>query len=165
MSAPVEQMDITATLPRVASDAAVEYAGPQPELAKRPMSGALMFTLVALLISAVGLLYLMQTSRVATLGYEASRLQREREAQALANEQLSYDVARYESLPLVERVARDQLGMQPMTDYRYLDVPRPAADELTLPTPIVAERPSLVTRVLRRLVGRGAATHGDEASQ
>jgi cell division protein FtsL len=165
MSAPFEQLQMTTDLPRIVPAEQLPFAGPQAVAAPRRTSGALMFTLVALLISAVGLLYLVQTSRVASLGYEASRLQREREAKGLANEQLSYDVARYESLPLVERVAEDQLGMQPMSDYRYLDGARPAFDELPTPTPAASEQPSLVRRVLRRVTGQGAATHAAENSQ
>jgi cell division protein FtsL len=165
MSAPVDQFELTTDLPRLAPAEQLTYVGPQTVPDTRLTSGALMFTLVALLISAVGLLYLVQTSRVASLGYEASRLQREREAQGLANEQLSYDVARYESLPLVERVAEEQLGMQPMSAYRYLDVARPALDELPTPAPEATEQPSLARRVLRRITGHGAATHAAEDSQ
>jgi cell division protein FtsL len=165
MSAQLEQLEMTTELPRVTQTEQVTYAGPQAVARSRRVNGALMFTLVALLVSAVGLLYLVQTSRVASLGYEASRLQRQREAQALANEQLSYDVARYESLPLVERVAQDQLGMQPMSAYRYLEVARPALDELPTPTPEAAEQPSLLRRVLQRVTGHGAATHAAEDSQ
>jgi cell division protein FtsL len=163
MSAPFEQLEMTTDLPRIAPSEQSTYVGPQSVLGRNRTSGALMFTLVALLISAVGLLYLVQTSRVASLGYEASRLQREREAQGLANEQLSYDVARYESLPLVERVAEEQLGMQPMSAYRYLDVARPALDELPTPTPEATEQPSLVRRVLRRVIGQGSATHAQDS--
>lgn len=154
-----ERLDVTAGLP------IVRAASPAPRLgaaASRPRSHtALVCTLVVLIVSAVGMLYLMQTNRVATLGYEASRLQRQRERQALANEQLSYDVARYQALPLIERVAIGQLGMQPMTSVRYLDVPRPAIDELPLPENTPAEQPSLLERVRRRLTGAGAATHAD----
>ena len=160
MRTTLEELDVTIEIPLIASRGQMAYAGPQTGLPRRqPTSGALMFTLVTLLISAVGLLYLMQTSRVATLGFEASRLQRERQAQSLANEQLSYGVARYESLPLVERVARDQLGMQPMRDYRYLDVARPASDELALSTPEATAQASLFTRIVRRVTGRAAASH------
>jgi cell division protein FtsL len=164
MSAPAELLDITNELPLEAAHAHLAYAAPPtaptPSRARQP-NGALMFTLVALLVCAVGLLYLMQTSRVATLGYQASALQRQREAQALANEQLSYDVARYESLPLVERVAREQLGMQPMSDYRYVDVPRPTADDLPTPAVTPVSKPSALTRIMRRGTGRAVASHPD----
>jgi cell division protein FtsL len=165
MSAPFEQLEMTTDLPRLVSGEQLTFVGPQAVTVRRRTSGALMFTLVALLISAVGLLYLVQTSRVASLGYQASRLQREQEAQGLANEQLSYDVARYESLPLVQRVAEDQLGMQPMGDYRYLEVARPASDELPTPTPEASEQTSLFRRVLRRVTGQGSAMHAAADSQ
>jgi cell division protein FtsL len=115
--------------------------------------------LAALTIGAVGMLYVVQTSHVARLGYEASRLQREREARALENDQLAYDVARYESLPVVERVAREQLGMTAMTAYRFIAVTRPAQAELMPPTPVAGTRPSLARRVWNRITGRGEAVH------
>jgi hypothetical protein len=136
-------------------------------VAPRPggrLNNALVFSIVALAIGAVGLLYLVQTSRVASLGYQVSALQREREARLLRNQQLSYDVARYQSLVLVERVAREQLGMVPMEDYVFFTVARPVVDELPAPATPVPARPSLAERVWDRITGVGTATDtGPEA--
>jgi cell division protein FtsL len=134
---------------------------PRAGAATSRLNGAIVFALAALTIGAVGLLYVVQTSHVAKLGYEASRLQREREARALENDQLAYEVARYQSLPLVERVAVEQLGMTEMSAYRFLAVARPVQAELATPTPLAETRPSLMRRVWNRILGQGDVVHPD----
>jgi hypothetical protein len=124
-----------------------------------PLNTAALFTIVVLTIATVGLLYLIQTSQVAGLGYEVSRLERQRTEKALENQQLSYDIARLQALPQVERVALGQLGMQPMDDYLFLTVPLPASDELPEPAVPEADERSVVERVWDQLTGRAEATH------
>ena len=124
-----------------------------------PLNTAALFTIVVLTIATVGLLHLIQTSQVAGLGYEVSRLERERTAKALENQQLSYDVARLQALPQVEQVALEQLGMLPVDDYIFLTVPLPPSDELGTPEPAPARERSVLERVWDRLTGRAEATH------
>jgi hypothetical protein len=124
-----------------------------------PLNTAALFTIVVLTIATVGLLYLIQTSQVAGLGYEVSRLERQRTEKALENQQLGYDIARLQALPQVEQVALRQLGMQPMGDYLFLTVPLPAADELTEPAVPANHERSVVERVWDQLAGRAEATH------
>jgi cell division protein FtsL len=123
------------------------------------VSNAVLFTVVALAITTVGLLYLIQTAQVASLGYEVSRLERERASMSLANQHLTYEVARYESLPQVERVARDQLGMQPLDDYLFVTIPLPVADDLSLPDPEPRYQPSVAAHIWDRLTGQATASN------
>lgn len=129
------------------------------------LNTAALFTIVVLTIATVGLLYLVQTSRVAGLGYEVTRLEQERTAQALENQRLSYEVARLQALPAIEQVAVGQLGMQPVEDFIFLTVPVPPDDGVPQATAAPTPERSILGRVWDRLLGRGAATHaaGDEA--
>lgn len=155
VSTPANRSRVVARRPAVARSAA-------------RMNDAAIVTIMALTIGAVGLLYLVQTSHVAGLGYAVSRLERERAAKSLENEQLSYEIARYQSLPAIERVALDELGMQPMEERVYLTVPLPVHDELPLPPAETSMDRSLAGRVWDRLTGQAEARHPaaeDEASE
>jgi cell division protein FtsL len=121
---------------------------------------AIILIVVAVLITAVGLLYLFQTNHVAGLGYEMSQLQRERATLALRNEQLNYAVARYESLNRVESIAIGQLGMQPSEDFIFLNVSRPAQEQLPLPAATPSHHESVFERVWNSLTGTSTATSG-----
>ncbi len=84
------------------------------------MDSAALFMAGVTLLSLTCLLYLLQTSRVAVLGYEiqevqAQQVQAEREA-----ENLSYQVNALESLPVIEAHARKKLGMKPVAEYEYV---------------------------------------------
>jgi cell division protein FtsL len=122
------------------------------------VSTAIIYIVVAVLITAVGLLYLIQTNHVAGLGYEMSQLQRERSALALRNEQLNYSVAKYESLAAVESVAIGQVGMTQTDDFMFMSVPRPAHDQLLLPQPQPSGDMSFVERIWQSLSGSATAT-------
>jgi cell division protein FtsL len=124
-----------------------------------PLNTAALFTIVVLTIATVGLLYLVQTSQVAGLGYEVSRLERQRTEKALENQQLSYEVARLQALPRVEQEALGQLDMQPLDDYLFLTVPLPASEELPAPPAAATRERSVVERIWDRLTGRAEATH------
>lgn len=127
--------------------------------AHKPLNAAMLFAVVALSITVVGLLYLVQTAQVASLGYELTRLERERAAVAIENQQLTYAVANYESLPRVEQLATGPLAMEPIDDYRFLIVPLPAHDELPLPSPLSRPEQSLSQRIWERLTGQSTATN------
>jgi hypothetical protein len=60
----------------------------------------------------VALVYLVQTSGVATTGYDIQRLQAERADWQLRNEQLRLELAKRRSLTWVEAEATGRLGMQ-----------------------------------------------------
>jgi hypothetical protein len=66
---------------------------------------------LTLLFALISLLYLLQTSAIATSGYDIQRLQAEQKAWELKNEQLQLELAKMQSLAWVETRA-GQLGMQ-----------------------------------------------------
>lgn len=138
---------------------------PQPVEPRGRVSSALIYIIVAGLITAVGLLYLFQTNHVAGLGFEMSQLQREREALALRNEELNYAIARYESLSVIEGIALGQLEMQPADDHIFLTVPRPPSDELEVPEPVEPERASLPERIWQAITGKATAVSADQVEE
>jgi hypothetical protein len=127
--------------------------------ARRRLSNPAVFLIVAATIAVVGLLYLIQTSQVAGLGYEVSNLEVERVQTSLENQQLTYEVACYEALPKIELAARGQLGMLPLDAHIFLSVPRPASDELVVPAPETPKQRSLGERIWDRLTGEAEASH------
>ena len=144
----------TAPPPRVRRYRPAQSVQPGP---RSRVNTAVIYIVVAMLITAVGLLYLIQTNHVAGLGYEMSQLQRERETLSTRNEQLNYSIARYESLTQVESVAVDQLGMSQSDTFEFITVPRPARDQLVLPEPASQGNPSLIERIWHGLTGSSTA--------
>jgi hypothetical protein len=74
----------------------------------------------------VALMYLLQTSGIATTGYDIQRLQAERADWQLRNEQLQLELAKRHSLTWIESEATGRLGMvraQP-TELAYVKVSR-----------------------------------------
>ena len=126
---------------------------------KRRLSNPAVFLIVATTIAVVGLLYVIQTSQVAGLGYTVSNLEAERLEKSLENQQLTYEVAGFEALPKIELAARGQLGMLPLDAHIYLSVPRPASDELDVPAPETPKRRSFGERIWDRLTGEAEASH------
>jgi hypothetical protein len=61
--------------------------------------------------SLVALMYLLQTSGVATTGYDIQRLQTERDDWQLRNEQLQLELAKRQSLTWIDSEATGRLGM------------------------------------------------------
>lgn len=133
------------------------YREVEPQSPRSRVNTALIYIAVAGLITAVGLLYLLQTNYVASLGYEMSQLQRERTALALRNEQLNYSIARYESLSAIESVAVGRIGMQESENQIFISVGRPSSAELPTPTPIEAGNTPLIERIWQRLTGKSSA--------
>jgi hypothetical protein len=64
-----------------------------------------------LLLGLISLMYLLETSSVATVGYDIQRLQVQQKQWELKNEQLQLELAKMQSLVWVESRAA-QLGMQ-----------------------------------------------------
>lgn len=134
------------------------YRSPVPvNEPKARISSAIIYIVVAVLITAVGLLYLIQTNHVAGLGYEMSQLQRERTVLSNRNEQLNYALAGYESLNQIESIAIGQIGMQDADSTLFIDVPRPASDQLDVPDVTTSVGPSLLERVWNGLTGSSVA--------
>jgi hypothetical protein len=74
----------------------------------------------------VALMYLLQTSGVATTGYDIQRLEGERDDWELRNEQLHLELAKRQSLTWIESEATGRLGMvraEP-TALTYLQITR-----------------------------------------
>jgi hypothetical protein len=98
--------------------------------ARLPLVGRLWATawLPSILLAGcvVALMYLLQTSGVATTGYDIQRLQVERSDWQLRNEQLRLELAKRRSLTWIEAEATGRLGMvraEP-TALTYLKVTR-----------------------------------------
>jgi cell division protein FtsL len=83
--------------------------------ARLPLFGRLWATawLPSILLAGclVSLVYLLETSRIATTGYDIQRLQVERDDWELRNEQLQLELAKRRSLTWIEAEATSRLGM------------------------------------------------------
>jgi hypothetical protein len=83
--------------------------------ARLPILGRLWATawLPSILLAGclVALVYLLQTSGIATTGYDIQRLQAERDDWQLRNEQLQLELAKRQSLTWIESEATGRLGM------------------------------------------------------
>lgn len=150
-----------------------------------PKTGSAFFlTIVILALSLLGFVYLIEISRVASLGYTLSTL-RERQDQ-LEHEQslLIYQLSAERTLAQVNHIARDQYGMRPFEIVRPETAPKattrgtvpsggatasPGRQFLTVrrPDPTPAPRatpapaaPNLGDRLWRNLAGIGVAGGG-----
>ena len=131
---PAEGVPFAPSAPRVAArrrprgklmPAALEWQD-----ARLPIVGRLWATawLPSILLAGclVALMYLLQTSSVATTGYDIQHFQAERDAWQLRNEQLQLELDKRQSLTWIEAEATTRLGMvraQP-TALAYLKVAR-----------------------------------------
>lgn len=133
---------------------------PQQVAGRRPyfeINGANMIAIAAIALTVIGILYLIQTSQVAQLGYDLSRLQTQRNSVTLEISELEYDVARYESLQTVEEVATDRLGMTPLSNYAFIDLRMPAERNLTIPDVAEPESRTFFEQVSDAILGIGSA--------
>ena len=69
--------------------------------------------LLAALFAAVGILHVTSRVLVVDSGYRLSRLQEENRQLTLKNDRLKLELATLESPARLERLAREQLGLQP----------------------------------------------------
>jgi len=134
-----------------------QTARPRATPRSRRLSTVAIAILVALALAGLSVLYLIQTSEVVSLGYQLTRLQNQHDAVELENSRLRYQIATYQALDRIERMARDELGMAPVRHVEYLDVARPAP--LPQPPSPSLPAPSFWQRVLDVLMGVGRATH------
>ena len=87
------------------------------------MDSAGLFIAGVVLLGLACLLYLLQTGRVAVLGYEIQQTQLRYAAAEREMETLEYEIATRESLSAVEKHAREKLRMRPVEKYEYVRVP------------------------------------------
>ena len=85
---------------------------------------ALLPTTVAI-ISLASLLLMVQTSRVATAGYDLTRLAQTRDEWRSRNYQLEAEIATLQSLDRIEKEAVARFKMKPATEYVYVKVAEP----------------------------------------
>jgi hypothetical protein len=99
----------------------------------RPMA---LLLLGLALVALAPPLYLLQTGGALTTGYNIQRLQQERAAWIVKNEQLEAELAKARSLTWVEHEAVYRLGMQPTNQPTVvkMDVPPPRA--VAAPRPV-----------------------------
>ncbi len=126
---------------------------------RRPGRSWLLVTLVLVGgLAGLCVLYLEQTARVVELGYELTRLQRERDRVALEVAALRYELAQRQSLARVEDLARREYGMVPLRRAESLVVERPAPTPAVTP-PAPAQRTAW-QRARDALFGIGQAEAG-----
>lgn len=159
-------MTSTRTRPRVPETVKVNEVsdpGERAALKRRPkqyfaLNGVALVIIVAVALTIICILYLVQTARVASLGYKFSALQDNYYSLSLENSKLGYDVAREQSLDTINQIATGQLGMKPMNDFKFVQVERPAqADLPSLP----AEAPpheSIWQRIKAAISGEASAS-------
>lgn len=128
------------------------------------LNGAALVVLAAIALTVLGFVYLVQTTRVAGLGYELGRLQRDYDALEIETARLGYEIAHYESLDRIQQVAVEQLGMSAMGEHRFLDVQRPAQEQLPPPPRETAPPESFWHRIERAMLGTGRASSLDQAA-
>lgn len=122
--------------------------------ASRRISARLTYVLALLLVTALSLLYLGQTSRLAGTSYDVIALQNEKRLWEMRNEQLRLQIAELESLDRVDRLASSRLGMGPPARVVYVNAP-PVAVVVVTPTPTATPAARIGTAEwLRSLVGR-----------
>lgn len=135
---------------------------------RRPMrryfalNGATIVTIAALALSAIGILYLMQTSQVASLGYRIAYLQRQHDNLALETSRLVYEVARHEAIETVEQVAIQDLNMSPLQNFQFIEIRRPLDANLPAPEPETLPEPSFWERIVGAVMGVGWAQSDTE---
>jgi cell division protein FtsL len=147
--------------------ASTRRAAPTQRPVSRPyitVNGATMVSIAAIALTVIGLLYLIQTSQVASLGYDMSRLQTQRDALSLEISELEYELARYEALHTVEQIAEERLGMTRMSNYAFIEVQEPAERNLTVPEQEKAPSQSLAERVVNAILGIGSANSASSQS-
>ncbi|MBI2909087.1 MAG: hypothetical protein HYX92_15695 [Chloroflexi bacterium] len=108
---------------------------------------ALLPTTVAI-VSLASLLLMVQTSRVATAGYDLNRLSQIRDEWRNRNYQLEAEIARLQSLDYVEKEAVARFTMKPATDHIYVTVTEPlkALPPLETQPPTRKAKPAEETR-------------------
>jgi cell division protein FtsL len=122
------------------------------------LNGVALVIIVAVALTVICILYLVQTANVAGLGYKFSALQDQYYSLSLDNSKLGYDVAREHSLDTVNQIATSQLGMTPMQSFQFLQVERPPQDNLPALPPDVQPQETIWSRIKAAITGEASAT-------
>ena len=100
---------------------------------------AVRFLLAVALVCVVSLLYLMQTSRVASENYRLQAAESRHTDLMRENQRIQLDIANLRSLSRVDDIARHKLGMVPVgTGYLYVQVDTSAAAAAAAPPAVQA---------------------------
>jgi hypothetical protein len=137
--------------------------------------GARLFAVAALGLSLLGLLYVVQISHVARIGYQLSDIQGRQAALDREHELLLHRLSAERTLARVSDVAQREYGMRPLAGtglagataaagakpmatprQRFLVVPRPPAP-VSSPAPARDADLDLIDRLWNRIVGVGVA--------
>lgn len=95
---------------------------------------AVRFLLAVALVCAVSLLYLMQTSRVASENYRLQAAESRHTDLMRENQHIQLDIANLRSLSRIDDIARHKLGMVPVGNgYLYVQVDTSAVASATPP--------------------------------
>ncbi len=122
------------------------------------LNGVAMVIIAAVALAIICILYLMQTAKVAGLGYQFSHLQNDYYSLSLENSKLGYQVARDQSLDQVEQIATQQLGMTPLKNFQFIQVERPPSDNLPPIPADVQPSHSLLDRIRAAVLGESSVT-------
>jgi cell division protein FtsL len=128
------------------------------------LSTAAVAVVAVLALGGLSVLYLVQTSQVVRLGYELTHLQEQHDQIVLETSRLRYEIARYQSLPTVEQVARHELGMVPVRRTVFLDLERPAQPAPAVATETTVASVSWEQRLWELIWGVGRAADGSEGT-
>lgn len=135
--------------------------GAAPRIARpRHLPGTLIAGFALLVVAAVGLLQVLQTSRAATAGYELRALENERQTLSAEVRLLESEIAQQARVDQVRRTAVERLGMVPPLQTVHIAVDAPAPASMPLPEryivdpqPIEAPSLSVWEQLLRKLPG------------
>jgi cell division protein FtsL len=135
--------------------------GTVPRIARpRQLPGTLIAGLALLIVAAVGLLQVLQTSRAATAGYELRALENERQTLSAEVRLLESEIAQQARVDQVRRTAIERLGMVPPEQTVHITVDTPAPASMPLPEryivdpqPIESPSLSIWEQLLRKLPG------------
>jgi cell division protein FtsB len=124
------------------------------------LSRLLVLALVLALMGGLGILQVLQSSHVATLGYQLRTLEQDRSELSAEVGQLEAQVATRSNLEQVHSEAVNRLGMVPPTETVHIQVAVPAPAVVPLPrryvastAPVTGSQTSWWERLLTRLPG------------
>lgn len=112
---------------------------------RRRISRTMLAGLALLAVAAVGIVQVLQTSNVASTGYEVRRLEGERADLDAQIRLLEAQLASNANLEHLRKTSSERLGMVPAKERVRISVDTPAPDVVPLPrryVPAVEERPA-----------------------
>jgi hypothetical protein len=109
----------------------------------RHLSRTLVAGIALLVLAAVGLLQVLQTSRAATAGYQLRALENERETLSAQVRLLEAGIAQQSRVDQVRQTAVERLGMVPPQQTLHITVDTPAPASMPLPERYVVEPQSI----------------------